>query len=230
MTDSSPAGGQTVLSRRHFVIGATVACASAVSYARIPTAKQPVISKKAFEAWIPNVVGPWKYQASGGVLLPPPDELSDRLYDNLVTRVYTSPGGPPVMFLIAYNNVQDGVLQAHRPEVCYPAGGYKLIDTKRFPLPLTSAVPATAFTAVSPDRTEHVVYWTRAGSAFPTTWLEQRIAIARANLRGEIPDGVLVRASLVGSDDQASAVETLSEFLTTFERVSPQQLKRILLG
>src|SRR3546814_5133423 len=32
---------------------------------------------------------PWRFQQSSGLVLPPEDALSDRLYDNLVTKVYT---------------------------------------------------------------------------------------------------------------------------------------------
>ena len=56
-----------------------------------------------------------------------------------------------------------------------------------------------------------MLYWTRLGSALPTSWAEQRWAVVVANLKGAIPDGVLVRMSCVENDaDKAFGI--LREF------------------
>jgi hypothetical protein len=38
------------------------------------------------------------------------------------------------------------------------------------------------------------------GTAFPRQWSEQRVAVFEQNLRGDIPDGLLVRISSVSPD------------------------------
>jgi len=38
-----------------------------------------------------------------------------------------------------------------------------------------------------------VLYWTRIGELVPTGWWSQRFAVVQSNLRGTIPDGLLVR-------------------------------------
>ena len=133
--DEAQSGALPRLSRRHFVIGGAMLATSAMAYARKPEAYRPVVDPKVFEGWVPKKFGKWSLVGTSGVVLPPPDSLSDRLYDNLVTRVYAS-GDTFVMTLIAYNNRQDGVLQVHRPEVCYPVGGYVLTDTLPLPVPV----------------------------------------------------------------------------------------------
>lgn len=219
------------ISRRHFIVGALLAGASAGAYAALPQVRYAPIDEQKFESWIPEKIGPWTVESSSGVVLPPPDALSDRLYDNLVTRTYVMPGGPAVMLLIAYNNKQDGVLQLHRPEVCYPAGGFNLSSTQ--PVLLTLApgrdIPANVFTAEGAQRTEQVLYWTRLGENFPRRWLDQRMSVMEANLKGEIPDGVLMRVSLIDTD-QARALELLRRFLATFFSVAPRPLQRVLVG
>jgi EpsI family protein len=169
--------------------------------------------------------------STSGVVLPPPDALKDRLYDNLVTRVYQSPGLPPVMMLIAYNYRQDGVLQLHRPEICYPAGGYRLTGTEPVTLALGRGreIPASAFTAIGYDRTEQVLYFTRLGVRFPRTWMEQRISVMLANLKGQIPDGTLMRVSVL-EPDEASALQVLRAFLTDFFNATPKPLHHILIA
>lgn len=228
MFDSAESGTRSdLLSRRHFLIGGALAATSAVAFARQPIAHEPVIKSEVFEAWVPERFGRWSVVSSSGVVLPPPDELSDRLYDNLVTRVYSAEDAQ-VMLLLAYNNKQDGVLQVHRPEVCYPVGGYVLSETQRIAVPaLGRKIAANVFTATGPDRTEHVVYLTRLGDAYPRSWAEQRMAVIEENLAGRIPDGILLRASLLGTD-RSAAVETLRAFIGEFAAASAPSLQRLL--
>jgi EpsI family protein len=211
-------------------VGATLASASAVGYAAQPKIVNPRIANRTFDSWIPEKIGPWSVEGTSGVVLPPPDALSDRIYDNLVTRVYGGPGPTAVMMLIAYNFKQDGVLQLHRPEFCYPAGGFRLSST--IPLTLTLArgreIPASAFTAVNATQTEQVLYFTRLGASFPRRWIDQRLSVLWANLHGEIPDGALMRVSLLDTD-QPRALEVLRGFLAAFFEGTPAALHHMLI-
>ena len=232
MTDAvePQADARLVFGRRHFLIGGAMLAASGMALARMPSAQAAPIAKDRFDDWVPDMVGPWRFATVSGVVLPPPDALSDRLYDNIVARVYEAPELPSMMLMIAYNNVQDGVLQVHRPEICYPVGGYELTPTREYRLSIRNrAVPANVFAASGPDRTEQILYWTRLGDEFPRSWIEQRMAVARANVAGRIPDGVLVRVSLLGNDPVA-ALPLLERFARGFLDASPQPLRRILIG
>jgi EpsI family protein len=231
MTDDPSLPKRTIkFSRRDFVVGATLAGASAVGYAAQPKVANPRIANSKFDSWIPQRFGPWSVLGTSGVVLPPPDALSDRLYDNLVTRVYSGPGGAAVMMLIAYNYKQDGVLQLHRPEFCYPAGGFQLSSTMPVTLALARGreIPASAFTAVSPVQTEQVLYFTRLGTSFPRSWLDQRASVLWANLHGQIPDGAMMRVSLLDTD-QRRALEVLRGFLAAFFEGTPAALHHMLI-
>ena len=218
----------SLLSRRNFFMGAAMLATSGIAFARQPTVHNPVVKNEVFESWVPKEFGQWSMVTSSGVVLPSPDALSDRLYDNLVTRVYTSPG-TAVMMLLAYNNRQDGMLQVHRPEICYPVGGYRLTETERISVPaLGRQVPSNIFTATSPDRTEQVVYFTRLGSAYPRSWAEQRLAVVEENLAGRIPDGIMLRASVLGTDRDA-AFEALRTFIGAFAAGAAPSLQRLLV-
>src|SRR6188768_1035274 len=160
-TERTEQNAAPLLSRRNFFIGSAMLATSAVAFARQPTAQNPVVKRDVFEGWVPKKFGQWSVVGNSGVVLPSPDALSDRLYDNLVTRVYSTPRDA-VMVLLAYNNRQDGVLQVHRPEICYPVGGYVLTPTQRISVPaLGRQVPSNIFTAAAADRTEQVIYFTR---------------------------------------------------------------------
>ncbi len=229
MTELGQSASNTLLSRRHFVIGGALLAASAVAFARQPRAQAPRIKSGTFDEWVPPSFGDWTLVGSSGVVLPPPDALSDRLYDDLVTRVYSSSNGN-VMLLVAYNNRQDGVLQVHRPEVCYPAGGFILSNQRNVSISaLGKQIPAKAFTATSEDRTEQVLYFTRLGSSYPRSWSEQRFAVVEENLAGRIPDGLLFRVSLLGTDQDA-AVERLRAFTRAFAAASNPLLQELLVA
>ena len=227
-----PAADRTapLLGRRHVMIGGLLALASGVGWARQPRVHNPVIPAEQFEGWVPKRFGDWSVQGSSGVVLPPPDSLRDRLYDNLVTRRYQAPDQPTIMLLLTYNNRQDGVLQVHRPEVCYPVGGFTLSETTQFKLPVGERqIPANFFTAVGPNRTEQVAYFTRLGGAFPRSWIEQRVAVAEENLAGRIPDGFMMRVSLLGTDPE-QAMEVLHGFSERFITASPSALQELVFG
>lgn len=218
------------VNRRYVIIGAILASASAIAYTRQPEVAEPPMEAKAFDKLVPKTFGKWISLSQGEFVLPPPDALRDRLYDNLVTRLYQKPGAPPVMMLLAYNNEQDGMLQVHRPEVCYPVGGFQLTETRRIGVAGAGRpIPANIFTAKSPRRTEQVVYFTRLGNAFPRSWSEQRISVIRANLAGDIPDGMMMRVSVLGIDQQ-KALPILTEFTREFIDASPRHLQKLLVG
>lgn len=219
------------LDRRKVILGLSLAAASGIAQARLPVPVSPRIKEDRFTAMIPKKVGDYSFDTESGLVLPPSDALSDRLYDNLVTRTYTNPAGQVVMLLVAYNNKQDGVLQIHRPEICYPAGGYTLtsVDPITVPLTASSQLPSQVFGANSEARNEVVLYWTRVGDEFPRRWLEQRWAVAEANLRGIVPDGVLVRVSTLGNDFSRTT-PVLTDFIRDMYRASGEQMRGLLFG
>lgn len=219
------------LDRRKVVLGLSLAAASGIAQARLPVPVEPRIKDDRFRAMIPNRIGAFSFDTESGLVLPPSDALSDRLYDNLVTRTYTDPAGQVVMLLIAYNNKQDGVLQIHRPEICYPAGGYALTPVVPIDVLMAGAtpLPSQIFTATSEARNEVVLYWTRVGDEFPRRWIEQRWAVAEANLRGIVPDGVMVRVSAISKDiDRATPL--LTTFIRDMHRASGERMRGLLFG
>ena len=231
MTESSTPDTGPNLSRRHIIMGLGMLGVAGIASQRLPqTSAKPIESKK-FDAMIPRKIGIWEVYTSSEFVMPPPDAMTERLYDNLVTRAYVSPDKPPVLMLIAYNNSQDGVLQVHRPEVCYPVAGYKLTETQILEIPTTTTRPlrVRSFTANAPTRTEHVLYWTRVGPHMPTSWAEQRWAVIEENLKKIEPDGMMVRLSVV-SDDAAQSLATMKSFAKDFSGTLPMASRQLLFG
>lgn len=230
--DTAPSmPGSPVLDRRAMLIGTALLGVGGVAMARQPAPVASRVLQDALEKMIPLRVGDWAYRDASGIVLPPPDATSDSLYNGVVTRSYALPGRAPIMLLVAYSNVQDGMLQVHRPEVCYPAGGYSLSPTQVQDVPngMGGVIPANSFSADGVSRTEQVLYWTRIGNLFPTRWIDQRIAVVRANIDGIIPDGVLVRVSTL-APDMASAQADLMGFAAQLIKAAPPTARRLMIG
>jgi EpsI family protein len=123
-----------------------------------------------------------------------------------------------MMALVAYSSVQQNDIQVHRPEVCYPAAGYPIISSRTTELNFDGkTIDAREVVADRGGVYERVIYWVRVGDEFPATWADQRIAMARANLQGKVPDGVLVRMSTI-EEPGKSASSDLRTFIEAFLR------------
>lgn len=225
-----PSPTPTSLNRRNMLIGGAMLAAVGVAYARQPTLSDPLLGKRKLDDVVPKTLGPWQFQTASGLVLPPPDQMRDEIYSDLLTRVYYAPNGDGVMLLIAYSGSQDGVIQVHRPEVCYPASGYTLTRTEERPLDIGSReIPTRFIVAEGGGRLEQLIYWTRLGPSFPTTWLQQRVDVIEENLKGLIPDGVLVRIS-TNAQDSETGIAILERFAGDFIAALPAVGRRVMIG
>jgi len=220
-----------IVTRRMMIAGGLMAGVALAANSRRPTEAFRMIGKQRLDPLFPKRVADWVFERSDGLVLPPSEELSDHFYTNLITRYYRSPTQLPVMLLIAYSNTQDGTLQVHRPEACYPAAGYQLLREMMVPLPAGHGVivPGHFISAESVSRVEQLIYWTRIGNDFPTRWWQQHWAVAKENLKGRVPDGVLIRLSTSAPDDR-SALAVLRRFIAPFLGNLPLSGRRLLLG
>lgn len=221
--------GAPAMDRRSLVIGAGLTAAGALSYLRAPVAVGQTFKPGTFSDAIPATVSGWTSRKSAEVVLPPQDD-SNKLYDNLETRVYEGPGLPAVMLLIAFSTIQQNDIQVHRPEVCYPASGYPILWNRPAEIGFGSAkLAGRELLADRGGLYERIVYWVRVGNAFPTSWAEQRLTMALQNLQGAIPDGALFRVSSIEEPDRSSSV-ALMQFIETFlAKLSPSFRRSVLL-
>ena len=219
-------------SRREFLVaGAAVGTAvatAAVSW-RLGGGTQSIA--RPLDQIIPSEVGSWSRANDDGVLIPRGEDPDERFYDDVATRYYTSPGAPAVMLLIAYGSAQTGQTQIHRPEVCYPAAGFRVRGSREVRLRLAAGVPLTAreMTATAPGRIEQILYWSRVGLEFPTDNLGQRWAVLRRTLSGAIPDGALVRMSLIDPNPVLGSA-ILENFADALVRSAGPDLARLMVG
>ena len=129
--------------------------------------------------------------------------LTDQVYDEVVMRTYVNPEGVQLMLALATAKEQRQDVKLHLPEICYPAQGYKVVGLAPAALAVGhggAVVPGKHMLARGNGRTEAVTYWTRVGDGYPNAGLAMRTKIFRDGLRGQVSDGVLVRASIAVRD------------------------------
>ena len=218
------------LTRRKFALGLAFASVAGIAAARQPTKNVDYLGKNKLDKILPEKLGKWTFVSSSGLVVPPEDQLSQALYSQLLTRVYTTEAGAPIMLLVAQSASQTGILQIHRPEFCYTAGGYDLSPSSPHTVNLgSSKIPALSISASMLGKTEQIVYWTRIGEHLPLSWRQQRMAVAMDNLRGIIPDAVMVRVSTYGND-KAAALADVDDFIRAMMASVAPQVRRVFIG
>ena len=229
MSDDTGRSDQ-MMTRRKFGLGLAFASVAGVAAARLPNKNLDYLGKQKLESVIPDKIGRWNYVSSSGLVVPPEDQMIRALYSQLVTRVYSDGSGPPIMLLVAQSATQTGILQIHRPEICYTAGGYQLsaIEPHVVGLPW-GGLPTLSMSATSDSRTEQLVYWTRIGDRLPKSWREQRMVVAMDNLRRIIPDAIMVRVSTFGND-KARALASMDEFIVSLMNSVSPQVRRVFIA
>jgi EpsI family protein len=160
------------------------------------------------EQLVPTAFGAWQVDRTIYPVPPSPDvqRVIDATYDETVGRTYRDRAGRQVMLSMAYGRNQHKGMNTHRPEICYPAQGFRLeqsgqpgrIDYRGHPIEVTRLV------ATQGGRHEPITYWLLVGHGITQFGYPQRWAAIRYGVRGVIPDGVLVRVSSIERDNEAA--------------------------
>ena len=175
-------------------LAALMCTASAVAYfARPSTNAADRTPKIVLDTVVPKQFGQWREDEArtATIVNPQTQQLLDKLYSQLLVRTYVNAQGYRVMLSLAYGDDQRGGLQAHKPEVCYPAQGFTLhtnvaaeIDTP------FGKVPGRRLGTQLGTRVEPVTYWFALADRAVTSRFEHRLAEVRLGLTGQVPYGM----------------------------------------
>jgi len=218
--------------RRELVIGGLAVAAAAGAEALRPHRKLILLKGGKIDALMPKKFGDWTAEGSSGLVSPDQaGKLARTLYSEIVERIYhEGESGAAVMLLAAYGDTQSDLLQLHRPESCYPAVGFTLESSKPAQIVLRNGagIPAREVVAVTEDRRENILYWTRIGERLPQSDGEQRTARFRNALDGYIADGILFRCSALGNS--AACFKMLNAFVPALLNATPAEVRPALVG
>ena len=185
-------------------------------------------------AQVPRAFGDWREDKSIQPLLPDPQLQSrlDALYTQVLARTYVNPQGQRVMLSIAYGSDQGSEATAvHRPEFCYSAQGFvvKGAGMGMFDVGAKRALSVQRLVATQGQRVEPISYWVTLDDAATLPGFGRRLQQLRFGLRGDIPDGMLVRVSTIGNQlDLAFA--TQEAFIRTLKANMPKGINARYFG
>ncbi len=166
----------------------------------------PVAERGSLAQSIPTQFGDWKEVSFGAEQVDPgkgaADEPNmDRPYDDVLMRAYGNSRGDVVLLALAYGRNQRQEVKIHRPDVCYTAQGFQLVERASIALPVQGTqgaqVNGMRMLVKAPGRTEAVSYWIRIGDVFTDNAWSIRYHIFTQGMAGRAVDGVLVRASQI---------------------------------
>jgi EpsI family protein len=219
--------------RVSIVLAGLMALAAVGGIAARPTLKPPGSAPRyVLEDTVPKEFGDWRALPDSGaqVVNPQTRELLDKLYSQLLSRTYVNSQGYHIMLSLAYGDEQRGDLQAHKPEVCYPAQGFKVQGNEAADLATPfGGIAARRLSTSLGARKEPVTYWFTTGDKVVKSKFEQRLVEIRLGLTGEVPDGLLFRVSSI-DESPARAFSMHDAFVTDLLKAVPPRDRVRLSG
>lgn len=162
---------------------------------------------------------------------------TDQPYDEIVSRTYVNSSGDVVMMALAYGKNQRQEIKIHRPELCYPAQGFKVKSLK--PAVFDGVYSALSGADVVGRRMvvhgkgsdEIVSYWIRIGDTFSANPWRIRWQIMQEGLQGRMTDGILVRLSqrVAPGTDPAPIHAVLEDFAKQLVKATPETTRSYLV-
>lgn len=229
---SLPGSAGARLPKANLIAGIAMVAAALLSIVATPRTHEVPEDAVNLVKMVPTEFGRWKEMKTGVVqmdLAPREGEerTTDQPYDQVLMRSYTRDDGAIVMLALAYGRSQRQEVKIHRPELCYVAQGFDVINRVKTTVALSpdTTVPAYRLVTRARGRLEPVIYWIRIGNIIAETAWQSRWKIFTDGLTGTVPDGLLVRASaaLPMDADLAPAFATENEFLADlFAAVKPE--------
>lgn len=186
----------------------------------------------SLEETVPRQFGDWHEQVSGRVevINPQTKQLIDKLYSQTLSRVYVNSKGQQIMLSLAYGGDQRGELQAHKPEVCYPAQGFNVLSNETAMITTPDGViEGRHLETLQGTRREPVSYWFTFGDTAVAGKFERRMVEIRLGLTGQVPDGLLFRVSSIDPVSRR-AFQIHQDFVSALLSAVPAEARARLSG
>ncbi len=187
----------------------------------------------ALDTQIPQSFGDWRVDTAIRPVVPDPSlqAMLDSLYSQTLARTYINRAGERVMLSIAYGSDQSNEATAvHRPEFCYSAQGFRVRATGTALLTIgQTQVPVARVVAQLGQRNEPITYWVTLDEAATLPGLGRKLEQIRYGLKGQIPDGMLVRVSSI-STSETNAHALQQQFLDQLYTAVPAEVRGRYFG
>lgn len=206
--------------------------AASASYVMTPHQRMAQLEPITISKMLPEKFGDWAEEKveMGQVVSPEQDAKVKAIYKETLNRVYINKSGERVMLAIAYTEDQrdNKGQQAHKPEICYPAQGFSILNTQRTVInTIYGSISTKQLVTQSGPRVEPVTYWIMVGHEAAVTGNEEKLAQLKYAMKGIIADGLLFRVSTITEDTDAG-FKTQAEFINALaSSLSPENRVRL---
>ncbi len=221
----------TGLRRRQVLLGLSAA-GTALAYQamqpqQIDNARQR--PKIDLETLVPSAFAEWKVVPKPAQTVNPQTQaILDRLYSQILERTYVNAQGYSMMLSISYGMDQRGALEAHKPDVCYPAQGFKVDSSTDGTLSTPQGeMKVRRLSTHLGERREPLTYWFTVGQTAISNRLEKRLVELKMAMSGQIPDGLLFRVSSIDKDPQHAWQSQNAFVVQLLQSVSEDTRKRL---
>lgn len=177
--------------------------------------------KVDLERQIPATFAGWSIDKSMIPVLPNPEVQAklDQIYTQVIARTYVHTDGKRVMLSVAYGSDQGSdATSVHRPEFCYSAQGFSVrgagearLNVAGNPLAVRRVIGSLG------NRIEPITYWVTMNDRALLPGFDRKMTQIWLGLRGQIPDGMLVRVSTIGQPI-SDGFALQEQFLTDLHR------------
>jgi len=218
---------------RFLLIGLALLAAAGAGIALKPTHRLADQGPKVdLEAIIPQEFGKWHVENTGNIQVVNPQAQAavDKIYTQVLSRAYVDDNGYRIMLMLPYGANQSDDLAAHDPEGCYPAQGFNILGNRRALLQTAyGPIPVRRMEAENGRRHEPVTYWFTVGNKAVNNGWDRKIAQLSYALHGNIPDGLLFRASSIDPDTE-HAYRTQEAFIKDLLTALPPETRLRIAG
>jgi EpsI family protein len=194
---------------RYLIIGIAMLVAAGLAVVLSPREKMADQGPKIdLETMIPRQFGEWKQDETvmQPLVNPQLEKVIEATYRQTLSRTYVDQKGQRIMLSLAYGGSHGEGMQTHRPEVCYPAQGFRV--DKELPSETLHThygnIEVKRLVASHGPRVEPITYWAVVGNIHTSFGIHMKLAQLRYNITGVIPDGMLVRISSIDSNENSA--------------------------
>ncbi|MFZ6750064.1 exosortase-associated protein EpsI, B-type [Undibacterium sp. Ren11W] len=186
------------------------------------------------EMMMPKVIGEWQEQPnlSSVVINPEQKHMLETLYSDTLSRTYVNSEGYKIMLSIAYGKNQRDGMEMHKPDICYPAQGFEILNKDVVSFELGGGkkmIRANQMVTRNRDRMEPLMYWTLVGTQMFNSRLEKKYYEFTYAMRNKVADGMLVRVSSIDADT-THAFDMQSRFVKQMYNVTSGNTNVRLFG
>lgn len=224
----------TTSKKASILLGILMCTVSVLAYTAKPTKllanfaeREPLVKEMSVQ------IHGWREQLADTAFVVDPTQLEvlNYLYSETFSANYSDSANSSIMLSIAYGKDQSDGRDVHKPDLCYPAQGFAVIEARDVQVALDDrrSIVVRYMKTQKGQRIEPLIYWTTAGNYLYQNKLEKKLVAFKYSTHNLIPDGMVVRVSMLQKAPEAD-LNTLVAFVKDWYTSLPEAQRGRFFG